>query len=423
MRKFTLLIAVLGLMFSSTAQNIPSYIPTDSLVGYWGFDGDANDYSGNGNNGTVNGATLTEDRDGNANSAYSFDGVSDVISFYPNDSSIISQSSDFTWSLWFSSPTNDFNGPFLNVGSWFCKLGHDSPGLFFKDELGNQTNTWYVQQHFNYFPEVNTWHNLVIMKSGNNVTLLIDNVTIGSMQTWGFSNFNNSNLVQFGYYCCNVFFNGKLDDIGIWNRALSEEEIQAIYTGESSADNSGNSFSSVVIGEQEWMSENLRTTHYANGDPIPHITSNSQWTSSVSGAYCWYDNDSLTYENSYGKLYNWYAVNDSRNICPAGWHVPSDAEWTVLADFLASSGYEGNEGTALKAINGWNDSGNGTDDFGFGGLPGGRRTGTPIFIDFGNNGAWWCSDSDIGNQYAIFRTLHKNSTILSSDQFERKYGR
>ncbi len=230
MKNLTLLIALITFLMSATAQNIPSYVPTDNLIGYWGFDGDADDYSGNGNNGNVNGAKLTEDRHGNANSAYLFDGVRDVISFYPNDSSIISQSSDFTWSLWFSSPTNDFNGTFLNVGSWFCKLGHDSPGLFFKDELGNQTNTWYVQQHFNYLPDVNTWHNLVIMKTGNNVTLLIDNVTIGSMQTWGFSNFNNSNLVQFGYYCCNEFFNGKLDDIGIWNRALSESEIKAIYS-------------------------------------------------------------------------------------------------------------------------------------------------------------------------------------------------
>jgi hypothetical protein len=88
----------------------------------------------------------------------------------------------------------------------------------------------------------------------------------------------------------------------------------------------GYTYSSIVLGNgQEWMAENLRTTTYANGDPIPNVTDNTQWQNLTTGAWAHYNNDSQ-YENPYGKLYNWYAVDDSRNVCPTGWHVPSDAE-------------------------------------------------------------------------------------------------
>ena len=88
----------------------------------------------------------------------------------------------------------------------------------------------------------------------------------------------------------------------------------------------GVNYPTVVLGNgQEWMAENLRTTTYANGDPIPNVTDPNQWGALTTGAWAHYNNDSQ-YENPYGKLYNWYAVDDSRNVCPTGWHVPSDAE-------------------------------------------------------------------------------------------------
>ncbi len=95
----------------------------------------------------------------------------------------------------------------------------------------------------------------------------------------------------------------------------------------------GNVYRTVKIGTQVWMAENLKTTKYRNGDPIANVTNGASWKALTTGAYCWYNNDA---ENkvTYGGLYNWFVVADSRKIAPTGWHVPTDAEWTVLTDFL-----------------------------------------------------------------------------------------
>ena len=216
------------LLFVATGfSQVPNYVPTNGLVGYWPFNGNANDESGNNNNGTVNGATSTTDRFGVANKAYSFDGVNDLISI--SAQTTINQQSNYTVSFWFNSPYSTYNGAFLSVGSWFCKLGHDSPGLFYKDELGNQANNWYLQAHFLTEPQINIWHHLIISKSNNLVKIYLDTVFIGGMTTYGFSNFNSSSIIQFGYYCCQEFFNGKLDDFGFWSRELTQCEIQDLY--------------------------------------------------------------------------------------------------------------------------------------------------------------------------------------------------
>jgi hypothetical protein len=207
---------------------LPAYVPTSGLVGYWPFCGNANDESGNGNNGTVNGATLTTDRNGVANQAYNFDGIDDKIIITAQTS--IPQQSNYTASLWFKSAISDYNGAFISFGTWFCKLGHDSPGFFYKDEIGNSSNNWYEQAHFGVQPTVNTWNNLILKKTNNTVTLILNNSIIGSMTTYGFSNFNPSSLIQFGYYCCQNYFAGSIDDIGVWNRALTDCEIQNLYT-------------------------------------------------------------------------------------------------------------------------------------------------------------------------------------------------
>jgi hypothetical protein len=212
---------------SSTIAQIPSFVPSTGLVGWWPFNGNANDESGNGNNGTVNGATLTTDRFGMVNKAYSFDGVNDLILI--NAQSTIPQTSDYSVSFWFYSPTSNFNGAFLSFQSWFCKLGHDYPGLFYKDEIGNQSNTWYIQQHFSTEPSINSWHFLVITKTGNNVSLHLDNQLVGSTVTYGFSNFSPSSLIQLGFYCCGMYYNGKLDDFALWNRTLTPTEITNLY--------------------------------------------------------------------------------------------------------------------------------------------------------------------------------------------------
>jgi uncharacterized protein (TIGR02145 family) len=140
------------------------------------------------------------------------------------------------------------------------------------------------------------------------------------------------------------------------------------------------------------MVENLRTTKYSDGTVIPNVTSNSDWESLSTGAWCNYENSS-TNDATYGKLYNWYAVNTNK-LCPTDWHVPTDVEWSVLTDYLSADGHSGAEGKALKATSGWNyngQSGNGNDDYGWSGLPGGFRYGSDSFGSIGSFGQWWSS--------------------------------
>ena len=133
-------------------------------------------------------------------------------------------------------------------------------------------------------------------------------------------------------------------------------------------------YSLVEIGDQCWFAENLRTTVYADDSSIPEVTGSSAWSGLSTGARCDYNNDAANVA-AYGRLYNWYAVTNAAGLCPNGWHVPTDGEWTALEDYITAQGFNGTEGTALKSTSGWN-IGNGTDNFGFSALPGGYRYGS-----------------------------------------------
>lgn len=154
----------------------------------------------------------------------------------------------------------------------------------------------------------------------------------------------------------------------------------------------------VPIGDQCWFAENLRTTVYADGSAIPEVTGNSAWAGLATGARCSYDNDPVV-SYGYGLLYNSYAVDNASGLCPSGWHVPTDGEWTDLENYLSTNGHSGTEGTALKATSGWDSGGNGTDDFGFSALPGGFRYDASSFSSAGDLGYWWSSSPNGGNAW------------------------
>lgn len=147
---------------------------------------------------------------------------------------------------------------------------------------------------------------------------------------------------------------------------------------------SGVGYSTVQIGDQCWFAENLRTTTYLNGDAIPRNLSNGDWSSTTSGAMAFYIDGP-----AYGGLYNWYAVDDVRGICPSGWHVPTDGEWTVMTNFLGGEMLAGGQ---MKATYGWGGGGNGMNSSGFSGLPGGYRSSfNGTFVLAGYYGYWWSS--------------------------------
>ena len=144
----------------------------------------------------------------------------------------------------------------------------------------------------------------------------------------------------------------------------------------------------VLIGNQVWMVKNLDVDHYRNGDPIPQITDQTTWENLTTGAWCYYNNDSAL-GDVYGKLYNWYAVNDPRGLAPTGWHIPSDQEWRDLANYLSGAGIAGGELKEI-GISHWNaPNAGGTNLFDFNALPGGWRA--DAFYGIGTNGDWWTS--------------------------------
>jgi uncharacterized protein (TIGR02145 family) len=151
-------------------------------------------------------------------------------------------------------------------------------------------------------------------------------------------------------------------------------------------DQDGNNYKTIIIGSQTWMAENLRTTKYNDGTPIPLVTAKSAWIILSTPAYCWYNNDT-TYKNSYGALYNGYAVNTNK-LCPEDWHISTDAEWTTLIQLL---GGENVAGGKLKELGThWMEPNSGaTNEIGFTALPGGTRYTNGLFFTIKTIGYWW----------------------------------
>jgi uncharacterized protein (TIGR02145 family) len=152
----------------------------------------------------------------------------------------------------------------------------------------------------------------------------------------------------------------------------------------------GNLYHTVTIGTQIWMLENLKVTHYRNGVPIPNITDSTIWCNIKKGAYCDYDNNPIN-SKTYGKLYNWYAVADSNNLCPKGWHIPSNEEWTTLTDYLGGIDEAAGKLKEIDTIHWQSPNIGATNTSGFTALPGGWRIELATFIDINRLGKWWSS--------------------------------
>jgi len=166
-----------------------------------------------------------------------------------------------------------------------------------------------------------------------------------------------------------------------------------------------NTYNMVLIGTQCWMGENLKTSRYSNGVSIPIVTDATEWDSLETGKRSWYNNDSTTYENPYGNLYNWYAVADNRGLCPNGWHVPTDAEWTTLTSYLGGESVAGGKMKSTGTTY-WVSQGEGTDNSsGFSVLPGGYRDNDGSFIGIRDNAFFWSATED-GYSDAWFRYLN-----------------
>lgn len=181
----------------------------------------------------------------------------------------------------------------------------------------------------------------------------------------------------------------------------------------------GNVYHTIKIGTQTWMVENLKVTKYRDGSIIPNITSSTQWASLTTGAWCYYNNNSQN-NNDYGKLYNWYTVNDSRGLAPAGWHVPSNTEWSTLESNLGGTNVAGGKlketGTAH-----WNSPNTGaTNSSSFTALPGGANL-SPSYMNLKNVGYWWASSSIGTNGYCLQLSVG-SGTASGNMQASKNFG-
>jgi len=186
---------------------------------------------------------------------------------------------------------------------------------------------------------------------------------------------------------------------------------EEFYFNTKIADIQGNLYKTITIGKQVWMAENLRTTRYNNNTSIPNIINPADWINLVGPGYCWYNND-ITFKPTFGALYSWYTVNTG-NLCPTGWHVPSDSEFDTLEVMLGMDpgeldiwGWRGTyQGKQLKSTEGWIDEGNGTNSINFNALPGGYRyAGDGFFYRVGSITYWWASTAQDANS-AWYRRL------------------
>lgn len=214
----------------------------------------------------------------------------------------------------------------------------------------------------------------------------------------------------------------------------------------------------VTIGSQVWTSTNLNVSTYRNGDIIPQVQDEDAWEKLTTGAWCYYENNASN-GTKYGKLYNWYAVNDARGLAPQGYHIPSEAEWTKLKDYLGGRDVAG---TKMKSVSGWKSytsggsktcpncsswnaeyrkkvpcltckdtrsvpapkvtkSGNGSNSSKFSGLPGGYRNSDGSYDYIGYNGFWW-SSTEYNTYNARYLYLYYNNGLATINSDDKQFG-
>ena len=225
-----------------------------------------------------------------------------------------------------------------------------------------------------------------------------------------------------------IRFNPTINDFEGWNSVTWVSLTGIQYLIDEMTDQDGNTYPTVTIGRQEWMATNLKVTKYQNGSAIVLIDNdaagNTAWSTADYGAYAVFDTTSTGYSfdlERFGYIYNWYAVHDGRGLCPSGWHVPSDEEWTTLIDYLGGSEIAGGKMKETGTTHWYSPNIGATNESGFTGLPSGFRNISGSFNELGFAGFLWCStDTDSSRaRFSYLNFLDDNVDRFSND---KRYG-
>jgi uncharacterized protein (TIGR02145 family) len=185
-------------------------------------------------------------------------------------------------------------------------------------------------------------------------------------------------------------------------------------------DRDGNVYKTVTIGTQTWMSENLKTTKYLNGDIIPTGLISTDWSNINSGAYAIF-NDNAINNTTYGKLYNWYAIDDSRHLCPKGWHVPTNGEWTILITYLGGENVAGGMLKEIGTIHWSNPNTGATNESGFTAIPGGHRNLHGEYMGLGTLVQLW-SSTEVDTYNSTLWGIQNNYSIIIGNPVSKNNG-
>lgn len=426
LRFFILLTQFYTLFFISItlSAQIPAYLPKSGLVAWYPFNGNANDESGNSLNGKILGAVLTEDRFNKKNAAFEFS--KDKLIEIPNteDKNLF----PLSVSLWYyvdtlvnleycdlfsKYETASWNGYAINYGDYRnVDNGNKTEnngfgvGSHFLRDFNNRIIGYYTEPPF-IQEKISSkkWYHYVFTVNENGGKIYADGKLISTDQWTGQTGKTSSNsLWKIGKVFAETSrLKIKIDDIGVWNRALTADEVKKLYDGDvilgqpcpetpTVKDIDGNTYNTVQIGRQCWTKENLKVSKYNDGSTIPNVKDDKLWSQLSTASWSNYNNDPAN--DVYGKFYNWYAVDDARELCPTGWHVPTDIEWTTLVDYLGGESVAGGK-MRLK----------GTNESGFTALEGGYRTNDGVFTNLTRDAFFWSATAN-GDNNALTRVLY-----------------
>lgn len=451
---------------TNSSKTTPDYVPTNGLLAWWPFNGNAQDESGNGWNGTVNGAVLTTDRLGNPNAAFSFTTNQEIN--IPGSQSM--NIFPLSISLWYK--LDSVNGS----GNLFSKYISASWNGFqinvdHSDTWGNIIWPWYIRDNQNRLlgmygedpfhqtnVETNVWYHFVFTVDDSEGKIYVNGELIDTHKWTGQAGPSSNHFLWKIGGLYNQWFHGKIDDIGLWNRVLTQEEISAIYKSEQyiaqpdpiTDSRDGKKYETVRIGNQIWMAENLSYLPAVSPPSIGSTTDPHYYVYDYIGTNVSAAKSTHNY-TTYGVLYNWPAAmagasssntnpSNVQGVCPAGWHIPSDAEWMQLANYLADNGYNfdgtigGGRDKIAKSLASkvlWHSSsitgavGNNLSEnnkSGFNGLPAGIRASDATFYRLTFNGHWWSSTQSENASSAYHWLLGSDDVGLLRLQNSNIYG-